>query len=84
MGRSVSERELRNDTGRILREAQSGETIAVTSRGVVVALLVPPPASSRDTLRVRAARRSGGFGALPRQSGSTPSGEVLDGLRADR
>lgn len=84
MGRSVSERELRNDTGRILREVQNGETIAVTNRGVVMALLVPPPASPRGILRVRAARRAGGFGALPRQSGSTPSGEVLDELRADR
>lgn len=84
MPRTVPHRELRNDSGRILREVQNGETIAVTNRGVVVALLVPPPASPYATLRVRAARRSGGFGALPRQTRSTPSGEVLDELRAER
>ena len=43
MPRTVPHRELRNDSGRILREAQTGETIAVTNRGEVVALLVPPP-----------------------------------------
>lgn len=84
MPRTIPHRELRNDSGRILREVQEGETIAVTNRGVVVALLVPPTASPRDSLRIRAARISGGFGALPRETRSTRSGEVLDDLRADR
>lgn len=59
MPRTVPHREPRNDSGRILREVQTGATIAVTNRGEVIALLVPPPAHPRDTLRVRAARVGG-------------------------
>ena len=84
MPRTVPHLELRNDSGRILRQVQTGETIAVTNRGEVVALLVPPPAHPRDTLRVRAARTAGGFRALPRATRQASSGEVLDELRADR
>lgn len=84
MPRTVPHGELRNDIGRILREVQRGESIAITNRGEVVAILVPPPAQPREPLRVRAARTAGGVGSLPRVSRPTPSREVLDELRADR
>lgn len=37
MSREITQRELRNDSGAILREVEAGETIIVTRRGVPVA-----------------------------------------------
>ena len=39
MGRTISQRELRNDSGAILREVQAGQAITVTRNGVPVAEL---------------------------------------------
>jgi prevent-host-death family protein len=41
MSRFISQRELRNDSGAILREVQAGQTIVVTRNGVPVAELRP-------------------------------------------
>ena len=38
MSRTISQRELRNDSGAILREVQAGQTIIVTRNGVPVAI----------------------------------------------
>lgn len=43
MSRSITQRELRNDSGAILREVQAGQTIVVTRNGVPVAELRPVP-----------------------------------------
>jgi prevent-host-death family protein len=44
----VASRELRNDTGGLLRRVEAGETIVITRRGKPVADLVPHrPATSR-------------------------------------
>jgi len=47
--RTISQRELRNDSGRILRELQDGEEILVTVNGqpVGVLSLSPPPGTPR-------------------------------------
>jgi prevent-host-death family protein len=39
--RSIPQRELRNDIGRVLREVEGGETIEVTVDGRPVARIVP-------------------------------------------
>jgi prevent-host-death family protein len=39
--RSIPQRELRNDIGRVLREVEAGETIEVTVDGRPVAKIVP-------------------------------------------
>jgi prevent-host-death family protein len=39
--RTISQRELRNDSGAILREVQAGHTVVVTRNGVPVAELRP-------------------------------------------
>ena len=39
MSRTITRRELRNDSGAILREVQAGQTIVVTRTGVPVAEL---------------------------------------------
>lgn len=41
MSREISQRELRNESGAIMRELESGETFTVTRNGVPVAELVP-------------------------------------------
>jgi len=41
MTRSVTQRELRNDSGGVLREVQAGRTITVTRNGMPVAELRP-------------------------------------------
>ena len=49
--RTVSQRELRNDSGAILRAAESGEVVVVTRNGVATAQLgpiQPPQAVDRD------------------------------------
>lgn len=41
MSRTISQRELRNDSAAVLREVQAGQTIIVTRNGVPVAELRP-------------------------------------------
>lgn len=41
MGRTITQRELRNDSGAVLREVQAGQTLIVTRNGVPVAELRP-------------------------------------------
>lgn len=43
MGRNITQRELRNDSGTVLREVQAGQTLIVTRNGVPVAELRPVP-----------------------------------------
>ncbi len=43
MGRTITQRELRNDSAAVLREVQGGQTIVVARRGVPVAELRPVP-----------------------------------------
>ena len=60
MSRTITQRELRNDSGAILREVQAGQTITVTRNGVPVAELRAVP-QRRFVLRAviaEAARRA--------------------------
>lgn len=82
MGRTITHRELRNNSSRILEEVKGGATITVTNRGEITAVLVPPDqaplrlSQQRDpTLRMS---------ELPRVRTSVSTAEVLDELRADR
>jgi prevent-host-death family protein len=43
MNRTITQRELRNDSGAVLREVQAGRTLIVTRNGVPVAELRPVP-----------------------------------------
>ena len=43
MSRTITQRELRNDSGAVLREVQAGQTITVTRNGVPVAELRAVP-----------------------------------------
>jgi len=41
MARTITQRELRNDSGKIMRALDDGETFVVTRRGVPVGELIP-------------------------------------------
>ena len=48
---AISQRELRNDSGAVLRRVEAGETVTVTRRGVPVADLVPHRSRARGPAR---------------------------------
>lgn len=60
MTRTISQRELRNDSAAVLRDVQAGQTIIVTRNGTPVAELrpVPPRQYVPRTVIVDAARRA--------------------------
>lgn len=43
MGRTITQRELRNDSAAVLREVQAGQTLIISRNGVPVAELRPVP-----------------------------------------
>jgi prevent-host-death family protein len=51
--RVVTHREMRNQSGEILRHVADGETIQVTNNGQVAALIVPPGTDSLADLASR-------------------------------
>ena len=55
--RKIGAFEAKNRLSELLRQAETGEEIAITNRGKIVARLVPPlPALDRDAARAAAAR----------------------------
>ena len=84
--RSLSQRELRNESGRVLRAVSEGQSFVVTNRGVPVARIVPLEEPAPALRIVRPARRQGGWAALgiARRAGAPSLAETLDELREDR
>lgn len=84
--RTVTHREMRNESGEILRHVANGETIQVTNHGQVAALIVPP---SNDTLaelisrgQVRLATRPlSSLGSVLRRKPGTGSKAIVDDAR---
>jgi prevent-host-death family protein len=83
---SLSQRELRNESGRVLRAVGEGRSFVLTNRGVAVGRLVPLDAPAPTLPIARPAKRVGGWAALtPRPSdGDRPMDRILDALREDR
>jgi antitoxin (DNA-binding transcriptional repressor) of toxin-antitoxin stability system len=81
-------RELQQHASSALRRVESGETLGVTDRGRLVAILTPPSAATGAGAllasgRVHPARRS--VSDLPEPVKVAQStGEVLDHLRSER
>lgn len=83
---SLSQRELRNESGRVLRAVSEGHSFVVTNNGVPIGKIVPldsPPPALPIT---RPARRQGGWAALAidRVPSSSGLAATLDDLRGDR
>lgn len=81
-------RQLQQHASAVIRRVRAGETLGVTDRGELVAVLAPPGTAGGAAAlvaagRVRAAHRS--LADLPAPSPRpVRTGEVLDDLRADR
>lgn len=81
--RRLSQRELRNDNARVMRDVEAGESYVVTRRGVPVARLVPVDAAA-EIRCVRPAQRVGRFSELGRVRARLDTAPVLDSLRGER
>jgi prevent-host-death family protein len=84
----IGVRELRQHASRYLDRVKSGETVEVTERGRLIALLVPPNPATTARARLIAEGRllpaAGAFALPPRLKVGESSKEVLDDLRDDR
>lgn len=84
---AVPVRELQQHASAVLRRVRAGERVAVTDRGTVVAVLVPPSdvggaAGLLAAGRVRPATATGPR-RPPLRTSPIATGDVLDDLRAD-
>ena len=65
--RTISQRELRNNSGEVLRAVAAGESMVITNHGQPAALLTPVPGTVRERLiaagRLVPAKKA--FGATP-------------------
>lgn len=87
----IGVRELRQNASRYLKLVQNGETVEITDRGQLVALLVPPSpgAAARDRLiadgRLIPSTVNRNFPQpVAITSGVPPASDLLDDLREDR
>ncbi len=79
--KTISQREMRNESGRVLREVEQGQEFTVTRRGAPVARLVP----YRDTAAgFRPARRPAVFAVTELVHSAVSSDEILAELRDER
>ncbi len=83
---SLSQRELRNESGRVLRAVSEGHSFVLTNSGVPVGRIVPLDASAPGLAIRRPARRIGGWAELgiKRKMAARPLSEIIDDLRGDR
>ncbi len=84
--RTVTHREMRNQSGEILRQVANGETIQVTNHGQVKALIVPPATDTLADLesrgQVRAARQPpSGLRSVLRRKSTTASQAIVADVR---
>lgn len=83
---SLSQRELRNESGRVFRLVSEGQPFVLTNRGVPVGRIVPLDAPPAALPIVRRAKRVGGWAALAPQAtpGDRKISDIVDELREDR
>lgn len=83
---SLSQRELRNESGRVLREVSEGHSFVLTNRGIPVGRIVPLDAPPSALPISRPARRVGGWSDLQPQptDSDRPMNRILDELRGER
>lgn len=83
---SLSQRELRNESGRVLRAVSEGHSFVLTNSGVPVGRIVPLDAPAPALPITRPARREGGWAALGIERKASAQGllATLDDLRGDR
>ncbi|WP_371152664.1 type II toxin-antitoxin system prevent-host-death family antitoxin [Buchananella felis] len=84
--RRLSQRELRNESGQVLRAVSAGESFVLTNKGIPVGRLVPLDAPEAALTITRPASRKAGWAELGITRKRTPGelAELLDSLREDR
>ncbi|MHB1534468.1 MAG: type II toxin-antitoxin system Phd/YefM family antitoxin [Acidimicrobiales bacterium] len=87
--RTITHRELRNNSSRILAEVRSGQIIEVTNHGEVAAVLVPPWSTTWERLvaagKVRMpSERQVDLRAIKRSQSQDSTAEIIRDLRGDR
>lgn len=88
--RTISHRELRNNSAKVLAEVRSGEIIEVTNHGEPTAVLVPPSLSSYERLVAAGKIREPSSGVevdlrgLRRGRAKHTTAEMIDDLRGER
>lgn len=81
--KTISQRELRNDSAAVLRAVESGETLTVTRRGVPVARLTPIVDMS-DLKCTRPATQKIDFNNLVLIDSEISTEEILTEIRDER
>jgi prevent-host-death family protein len=84
--RTVTHREMRNQSGEILRRVADGETVQVTNHGEPAALIVPPGTDPLADLGVRgqmrpARRPVSSLGSIQRRKSATRSDAIVADVR---
>ncbi|MGH2869842.1 MAG: type II toxin-antitoxin system Phd/YefM family antitoxin [Solirubrobacteraceae bacterium] len=84
--KTVTHREMRNNSGEILRAVAAGESIRVTNNGQVAAIITPPSADPLADLtargQLRPARRPlSDLSSVRRRKPDRPSSELLRDVR---
>jgi prevent-host-death family protein len=84
--RTVTHREMRNQSGEILRRVADGETIEVTNHGEAAALIVPPGTDPLDELQARgqmrpARRPVSDLRSITRRKSTARSEEIVADVR---
>jgi prevent-host-death family protein len=82
--RSLTHREFRNDSAKVLEAVEHGESFLITNNGRLVGKLVPADSPAPELRMSRPASTRGGF-TLPAPSGAAETtAETLDQLRGER
>ncbi len=88
--RTISHRELRNQSAEVLRQVREGEIIEVTNHGEVTAVLVPPALSPYERLvaagKVRAPdrERTVDLRRIRRATASATTATIVADVRGER
>lgn len=80
--KTISQRELRNDSAEIIRGLSRGETYRITNRGEPVGVLAPAERSALDDATLRQGSQDMVFPAG--QTAAESVGDVLRELRTER
>ena len=88
--RTISHRELRNNSAEVLRAVRAGETIEVTNHGEVAAVLIPPCLTPYERLvaagKVREPRKDApvDLRGIRRVTAPVSSADIIADVRGDR
>ena len=83
---TVTHREMRNSSSELLRRVEAGESVRITNRGHVAAMLVPASGTSLDELVERGEARApradlSSLAAIRRTDATSSAADIVDDAR---